>query len=255
MNKLKDSHPDVTKKDFLDGKIVIWQPAIGYRIGIDTVLLASAIIPKKDAKILDLGCGVGGISLCLLTNFPTVKIDGLEINDELVRLAKRNTVANGFATKFNPLLGTVVNPPSQLRPNSFDLIVTNPPYFEAGKIAESPIASKRTASVEGDATFEVWIGCAARFLKPKGVISLVHRADRLDQLLSVLRKHFGELKVYPLWPKSGRDATRVIIHGTKGSDSPTKLKPGIVLHRADGSYTPRIKSALTGNSLLSDLSS
>ncbi|MBH68240.1 MAG: methyltransferase [Rhodospirillaceae bacterium] len=252
MNKLDKPHPDVTKNDVLGGKIVVWQPAIGYRVGIDTVLLASATTPKKDAKILDLGCGVGGISLCLLANFPNVKIDGLEIDDELVRLAKQNAVVNGFGTKFNPLIGTVADPPGQLRPASFDMIVTNPPHFEAGKISESPLAKKRTANVEGDATFEVWIECAARLLKPKGAISLIHRADRLDQLLSVLRKHFGKLTVYPLWPKSSRNATRVIIHGTKSSDSPTKLKPGIILHRADGSYTSRIKSALMGNSLLSD---
>ena len=65
---------DFTTDEFLGGKLKIKQPAKGYRIGIDTVLLASATKPRDNAKVLDLGCGVGGVSLCLLSNHPNISV-------------------------------------------------------------------------------------------------------------------------------------------------------------------------------------
>ena len=98
-----------------------------------------------------------------------------------------------------------------------------------------------------------WLSFSAKFLKPGGNISLIHRADRLDHILTLMRTSFGGLSVYPLWPKTGRPAKRVIVSGIKGSASPTKILPGATIHDADGSYTAPVQAALTGEKLLADL--
>ena len=68
-----------------------------------------------------------------------------------------------------------------------------------------------------------------------------------------MRSKFGGLRVYPLWPKTGQPAKRVIVSGAKGSASPIKILPGVIIHNADGSYTAPVQSALAGEKLLADL--
>lgn len=253
MSKRDATDSSVTLDEILGGKITLLQPTKGYRIGVDAVLLASATIPKKNSKILDLGCGVGGISLCLMANYKSVSIQGLELDEKLVQLAIKNAENNNFSKKFIPITGSAAHPPNVLIPNSFDLVVTNPPFMQSGKGNESPENSRRTANIEGEADLESWIHTATKFLKPKGAISLIHRADRLDHVLSILRNDFGGITVNPLWPKLGRIAKRILIGGIKGSSSPTIMRPGVVLHKEDGSYTEAVNAVLTGKAILADL--
>ena len=87
-------------------------------------------------------------------------------------------------------------------------------------------------------------------LKHKGLFSFIHRADRLDHLLGALMPFFGGITIHPLWPKSGKQAKRVLIKAKKGSKAPTVLTSGTIIHMNDGSYTPEVASILKGNSLL-----
>lgn len=242
-----------TIDSFLGGKLQIKQPARGYRIGIDTVLLASAAKPKATAKVLDLGCGVGGISLCLLTNHLSISVVGMDLDRDLIKIAKENNLTGGFGKRFKPLTGSVLDPHKSLIPNSFDLIITNPPYLESNSSNPSPEKRKNSANVETEVDLGTWLSFSAKFLKPGGNISLIHRADRLDHILTLMRTSFGGLSVYPLWPKTGLPAKRVIVSGIKGSASPTKILPGAIIHNADGSYTAPVQAALTGEKLLADL--
>ena len=244
---------DFTTDEFLGGKLKIKQPAKGYRIGIDTVLLASATKPRDNAKVLDLGCGVGGVSLCLLSNHPNISVVGIDLDGDLIKVAKENNLASGFEKRFKPLLGSVLDPPKSLVHNTFDVVVTNPPYLARDTSNPSPENRKISSHIETEVDLADWLRFSAKFLRPRGVISLIHRADRLDHILALMRMKFGGLVVCPLWPKAGHPAKRVIIFGTKGSASPIKIMPGIILHNDDGSYTTSVLSVLTGKTLLADL--
>ena len=116
-------------------------------------------------------------------------------------------------------------------------MISNPPYAVNGTTNFSSHIQKKIAHVETDTTIEMWIEVATAALKHRGTISLIHRADRLDHLLSVLRPCFGEIIIHPLWPKSGYKANRVLIKATKGSRGPTILTAGSTIHMDDGSYT------------------
>ena len=241
---------NLTRDLFLGGKIALWQSAQGYRAGIDPVLLAAFIEPKSSQKILDLGCGVGAISLCLLAHHPNIFVTGLENVQQFVTLAERNAQENNFSDRFIPILGSVADLPSNITPNSFDLVISNPPYAAAGTTNPSPNFHKKSSHVEAEASLDKWINVASKALKHKGIISLIHRADRLDHLLAILRLSFGEIIIHPLWPKAGKQAKRVLVRAKKGSQSPTRLTAGTVLHTNNGSYTEDINCILQGKSLL-----
>jgi tRNA1(Val) A37 N6-methylase TrmN6 len=98
--------------------------------------------------------------------------------------------------------------------------------------------SRATAHVEGSAPLEVWIDLALHALKPRGTLTLIHRADRLAEILGRLDGRAGDVVVFPLWPESrGKPAIRVIIQARKGVASPLRLQAGLVLHEDDGAYT------------------
>jgi tRNA1(Val) A37 N6-methylase TrmN6 len=98
--------------------------------------------------------------------------------------------------------------------------------------------------VEGAATLEAWLARALALLRPRGSLTAIHRADRLDRLLAALAAGCGDLAVFPLWPRQGEAARRVLVQGRKGSGGPLRLLPGLVLHVAGGTYTPAAEAVL-----------
>jgi tRNA1(Val) A37 N6-methylase TrmN6 len=85
-----------------------------------------------------------------------------------------------------------------------------------------------------------------RMVRPKGTITLIHRADRLDDILTLLAGQAGELTVFPIWPKQGRAAKRIIVRARKGIRTPMSLSPGLVMHEEDGAYTAAADEILRG---------
>jgi tRNA1(Val) A37 N6-methylase TrmN6 len=249
VNSSTSDDPDLTRDSVLGGKVILWQQRQGYRVAIDPVFLAAAIEPGAGARVLDLGCGVGAIGLCLLARFPGISVTGLELNPDLAALARRGVTENDNAGRFDIHLGSVAAPPPAITAGGFDIVATNPPYLEAGRATASPNDAKQAANMEAGADLEVWIKTAALALKHKGILALVHRADRLDHILAVLRVSFGGITVHPLWPKAGTPAKRVIILARKGVSSPTQLQVGTVLHQSDGAFTDAAQAILDGGSM------
>jgi tRNA1(Val) A37 N6-methylase TrmN6 len=120
----------------------------------------------------------------------------------------------------------------------------NPPYLHAPRHRAAAHAGKRAADFEEDeGVLDRWVQAARGALKPGGSLSLIHRADRLADVLSAL-SGFGGILIFPLWPKPGRAAKRVIVRAAKGSKQPAALAPGLVLHQAEGGYTPATEAVL-----------
>lgn len=220
----------------LDGRVLLRQPEEGYRAAIDPVLLAAAVTAGDGESVLDLGSGVGAASLCLASRVPGCRIFGLEMQPALVALAKQNIDLNGFSGRVETMIGTLQSPPPRLAPGSFHHVMTNPPY-NAPEGTPSPSVAKDAANRENEIDLAAWMRFAVNMLRPKGVLTLVFRADRLDSLMAALHGKVGEITVTPLWPKRGRPAKRVLLRGRKGIGSPLTLAPGLVLHEEDGRYT------------------
>ncbi len=233
----------LTDGALLGGRVKFRQPARGYRVAVDPILLAAATPAEAGDRVLDLGAGAGAAALCLAQRVSGCRIDCLEAQQSLARLAAENATANKLDSSIVVHVGDLRRPPPDLPRNGFDLVMTNPPYMAGPAADPPPDASKRKATVE-EVGLEAWIDVALRFLKPRGRLCVVHRADRLDDLLAALGGRCGEVTVIPFWPRAGEPARRVVVRARKAVRTPAQLLPGLVLHDADGAFTAEAERIL-----------
>jgi tRNA1(Val) A37 N6-methylase TrmN6 len=228
----------------LGKRVRLLQPLRGFRTSLDSVMLAAACLAKDGERILDLGCGVGGAGLCVLTRIPDTKLTGIDIQSDHIDLANQNAALNGMEERTAFVTAHIRDYRTDHR---FDHVICNPPYLDAGAHAPSPHTAKATAHGHGDDTdLKDWIDCAFYNLKSKGSLTLIHRADQTDAIIRAMGKRFGATEIIPLWPKTGLPAKRVIIRTHKDRRSPATLHPGIILHQDNGDYTADAEAALSG---------
>ena len=243
------SADDAVEDRLLDGRVRLLQPRNGYRVAIDPVLLAASLLPAGGDRVVDLGCGAGAVSLCLLARCPDLRVTGIERDPAMADLARRNAALNGAAGHFTVLTADIAEPGTGPGDGVCDIVAMNPPYLPAGRADPPPDPGRAAAHVEDGAGLAAWIDAGLRLLARGGLLAVVHRADRLGELLALLEGRAGAMVVHPLWPKAGRPAKRVLVHARKGRRSPLTLTAGSVLHEADGRYTAAIAHALAGGAL------
>lgn len=240
---------EVSEDALLDGRVRLCQPRSGYRVAVDTVLLAAAVPARPGQRILDLGCGVGGAALCLARRVPDLHLVGLEVQPILAGLARDNARHNGLAERFAVVDGDVAAPPPALAGEVFDHVLLNPPYFAAGTPPADAVRAR--AHVEDGVPLERWLATALDLVKPRGTVTLIHRADRLDGALAALAGRAGGVVLYPLWAHGdGRDAKRVLVQARRDIRAPARLAAGLVLHGPDGAFTPAAEAILRAGAAL-----
>lgn len=234
----------------LDHKVRLIQAEGGFRTSLDSVFLASACLAAPGERILDMGCGVGSASFCLLWRVPGAHVTGADIQQDHVEIAKSNIALNDRQGQADFICVDIRDYRVEDR---FHHIICNPPYLEDGNYTPSPSAPRATALGHHgtDVTLQDWLDAGFHNLKPGGSFTMIHRADMADKIIKGLGKRFGAVEIIPLWPHAGRDARRVIIRAIKNRHTPCRLHSGIILHEDDGSYTRQANAILRdGNALL-----
>ena len=122
---------------------------------------------------------------------------------------------------------------------SFDHVLANPPYNPQGAGTVSLEALKAAANVMPGGNLARWARFMAAMARPGGSATMIHRADAVGEVLSAFAGRFGGLLVFPLYPREGKSAIRVLVQGIKGSSAPVELRPGLVLHEAGQPLPPR----------------
>ena len=127
----------------------------------------------------------------------------------MAALAQRNVELNDMKGRVAILEGDLLRPPKELEGGDFDHVIANPPYLPPDRADLPPDATKAAANVEGEAGLADWVDFAIRMTRPKGGVTLIHRADRLDELLALFHGRAGGIVVFPLGPRPNREAKRV----------------------------------------------
>lgn len=214
---------------FLDGRLRIEQPLQGYRAGADAVMLAAACPARAGEKVIEPGCGAGVASLCLARRVPDAMLTGIELQPDYAGLARANAGRN--AVDMRVIEADLFDLPAGLRDESFDCAILNPPYFTCADPA-SPVAGRDVARRESRPV-AAWIDAALRRLHPGGRLVLIHRAERLADLLAAVAHRAGSVRILPLASRRDRPAGRLILGAVKGAKGPLSLLPPLILHEAD----------------------
>lgn len=236
---------------FLGGNLLIEQPMNGYRAGMDAVLLASAAASRSKSNICELGCGVG-VALLGAISLSVGQIQnalGIEIDLEAANLFSQNISRNLMEgrVKMANLDGLRLN--SEFS-DKFDLVISNPPFFDDESSIRGPNASRKTAYIIG-APLEKWIVAMLRLAKPKGQILLIHRADRINDILAALKNRAGDIRIFPIRPNSSTAASRIIVCATKASRAPSQIFAGLDIHPIDKTnrFTDTAEAVFEGKNL------
>lgn len=238
---------DLSRDKFLGGKLCLWQPKKGYRAGVDPVLLAASVPAKSGQAILDLGCGVGAVGLCLAARVPGLHVTGVEIDTGYAELARQNGAEMGVS--HNVCCCDLRTLPEALKSQSYDHVVANPPYYDRQTGTASPDDRRETALGES-APLADWVKTAFKRLKPKGYFHMVIKADRLDDALASMARKFGSMEILPIAPRPGRTAELVILRGRKEGRAKLRLCAPLILHQGNAhqgdqeQYTPEIAHVL-----------
>ena len=206
--------------------------------------------------VLDVGCGMGVVGLCIAIRAPECQVTGLDINPELVALAQANAARNGLGERYRALAVDLMASHSTIEAvgltrDSFDVVVANPPFHGEGRATAAPVAERARANVMPEGGLEQWIRFMTTMAKPGGRLAIVHRAEALGELLDLLDGRFGAISVFPLYPRDGEPAHRVILTARKASRAGLTLKQGMVLHREGNMFTPEAEAVLRHGAAIS----
>lgn len=228
---------ELTIDNFLDGKLRILQPGSGYRVSIDPIVLSGLVQVKPEQKILDAGCGVGTISLILKHREATIDVSAVDIDEDMCDICRQNAVLNDV--RVSVIRGSIDE--CDFGVNTFDQVVTNPPFYDKSAFRVSK--NRELANFE-TISLKTWIVACLRSLKNGGVFSIIHVANRIGELINILRNRVGNICVIPVFTRADLPAKRVVITGVRGSRSDTRIMPGVVVHNDDGTYTDVMKKFL-----------
>ena len=238
MELLKDERLD----DLEYKNIKIIQNKNYFCFGIDSILLTDfAKEIKENSKCIDLGTGNGILAILLSAKTSLEKIYGIEIQEKLADLAKRNVILNNMEQKVEILNENVKNLLNIFSKNSFDYVITNPPYKKEGTGIKNENIEKLIARHEIKANLNDFIDISYKLLKDKGTFYMVHRTERLVDILFELRKNKLEPKEIKFVFANSNEAPKlVLIKAIKNAKSFLKIDKPLYIYDEKGNYTKEI---------------
>ncbi len=207
---------EITEDFILHGKIRLLQPKNGYRAAQDPIVLARQVELRSGQSILDVGCGVGTISLILKHFNESQNITCIDIDPEMVELCTKNSQINKLPLHI--VEGNVNS--SALSSKTFDCVVTNPPFYNVRNFRAS--TTKKFANFE-TVDLQVWLKFCLKRLKPQGDLYIIHLPERINEILDTVKHYAGRIEITPVYSRPDQKAKRAIIKMRKGSREALKI--------------------------------
>jgi tRNA1(Val) A37 N6-methylase TrmN6 len=234
----------------LGGQIRLRQGTDGYRAGLDAALLAAACDAGENDRVLDAGCGVGAVMLAAAARRPGAAFLGLERDAAAAALARLNIAENGLETRATVREGDIAAPFSSLGAAPFDAVLANPPFFDDAGALRGPAPARRGAWITPEG-LAAWTGFLLKAVREGGSITIIHRADRLADILAGLATKAGSFQIRPVHPFADVPAKRVLVRALKTGKAPLRLLPPLVLHDRQGAkHTRETEAILRGEAAL-----
>ncbi|NLZ16204.1 MAG: methyltransferase [Desulfobulbaceae bacterium] len=218
------------------GRLVCHQPRNGYRFSVDAVLLAHFVRPRRGWRILDLGCGCGVVALIIAYRFLNCTLSAVECQHDLALIAGHNVQANGFQARIQVVEADLRHLQGVLSPESFDLVVCNPPYFAQNKGRLSKNVQAAQARHDLTATLTDFIRAAAYAVKNRGRVAFIYPASSqaiLQQQLLDHRLSPKRMQVVYSYPAADR-AALVLVEAMKNGGDDCRIMPPFYLYSQAG---------------------
>ncbi|TLN00139.1 tRNA1(Val) (adenine(37)-N6)-methyltransferase [bacterium] len=223
-----------------DGLKIIQKPG-AFCFSMDAVLLANFATVKKGDMAADLGTGTGVVPLLLTTRKKARRIYGLEIQQDAVNRASRSVSGNGLADQIEIINGDIKEAVNLLGSGRFDLITSNPPYMPTGRGEINPVSELALARHEISCTLADVISAGAGLLNSLGRMAVVHRPERLADLLYLMKSCGLEPKrLRTVYPKPGRKPSMVLVEAMKGAKPDLSIMAPLFVYDSEGKYTPEL---------------
>ena len=231
--------------DYCNLKIV--QDDEYFNFSLDSVLLPNFVNIKKHAKkILDLGTGNAPIPM-ILSTLTDAEIYGIELQKEIYDMAVESVKINKLENRIKLINDNMKNLDKYFEANSFDIILCNPPYFKLSERSNiNETIQKTIARHEKEITLSEIVSIAKKYLDNNGVFAIVHRTDRLIEIIEEFRKNNIEPKrIQLIYPKENTESNMVLIEGRKNGNTGLKILPPLIVHNNNGDYREEIKQIFT----------
>lgn len=220
----------------------IYQNTDWFSFSLDSVLLPNFVTLNKNINtILDLGCGNAPIPLILSTK-TEADIIGVEIQKDIYDLANKSIIYNHLEDRIKLLNIDMKELRTYYDSDSIDVITCNPPYFKYLETSNLNDDDHKVISRhEKKITLEEIVSLAKYLLKNNGVLAMVHRTDRLIEIISLFEKYAIEVKkICFVYPKINTESNMILIEGRKNGGTGLKILPPLYVHNDDGSYTEKV---------------
>jgi tRNA1Val (adenine37-N6)-methyltransferase len=234
-------HPDETLDALFGGRLRILQKRHGYRFAMDPVLLAHFASPLRGKGVIDLGTGSGLIPMILAVRGAQGEIVGLEVQEDMVDMARRSIRLNGLEGRIRVVLGDYRRVEQLFAPQSFRHVVSNPPYHVAAAGRASSVAGRAMARQEISGTMDDLLRAARHLLGTKGRLWLSYPPARLPLLLEALRREGFEPKaVRMVHGRSDLPARVALVEAVRGGRPGLRVPAPLILYRSGRVYTEEL---------------
>ena len=242
-SKLKYIKEDETIDDLQLKKLNLIQKKDGFKFGIDAVLLSDFACIKNKHRVIDLCTGTGIIPFLIYGKYEPQSIYGLEIQEEMVDMAKRSVKLNSLDEKVFFLNEDLKNIEFLKQLEKFDVVTVNPPYKLNNSGIINPNDKLAIARHEILCNLEDVISASRVLLKDNGRLFMIHRPERLADIFTLMRKYKIEPKrVKMIHPKIGKAPNIVLVEGQRDGGAYLKWEAPLYVYDDNGKYTKEIDS-------------
>jgi tRNA1(Val) A37 N6-methylase TrmN6 len=209
--------------------------------GVDAVLVSDFVDVKKNHRVLDIGSGTGIIPILLAGKTQAKSIVGLEIQEDMAEMAGRSVLLNDLQNRVQIVHGDIKTYSEYFSKSSFDVVVSNPPYTNKGCGLVNPHDTKAISRHEILCSLEDVVSSAASLLVSGGQLAMVHRPERLVDIICCMRKYSIEPKYLRfVHPKPHKKPNMILIKGNRGGNPELKVQEPLYVYNLDGTYSDEI---------------